>query len=110
MKKNIDTTPQKPKIDNVNNNNTDVSKFENHACVVIGPRNVGKTYYILKVVEKIGNKRPIQITTRSPNQYLNYKRSIEIEPMNKYKRSVVIFDDLLGANNSSQIHEFFAGV
>ena len=65
----IDTTPQQPKIDKINNNN--VSTIENHACVVIGPRNVGKTYYILKILEKVGNKRPIHIITRSPNQYPN---------------------------------------
>ena len=41
----IDTALQQPKNDKINNNN--VSTFENHACVVIGPRNVGKTYYIL---------------------------------------------------------------
>ena len=98
----IDTTPQQPKIDKIINNN--VSKFEN---VIIGPRKVGKTYYMLKVLEKTGNKRPINIITRSPNQYPNYKTSNEIKPMNKYKGSVVIFDDMLGAKNSSQIDEFF---
>ena len=86
------------KIDNVNNaNNNIVPKFENHACVVIGPRNVGKTYYMLKLLEKIGNKRSIHIITRSPNQYPNYKTSTEIKSINKYKGSVVIFDDMLGA-------------
>ena len=36
---------EKPKIDIVNNANNDiVSKFENRANVVIGPRNIGKTY------------------------------------------------------------------
>ena len=40
-------------IENVNNNNNDiVSTYENRANVVIGPRNVGKTYYMLKVLEK----------------------------------------------------------
>ena len=98
----------KPKIDNVNNtNNNIVSNFENRANVIIGPRNVGKTYYILKVLEKIGNKRPVHIITRSPNQYPNYKTSNEIQPINKYKGSVVIFDDMLGARNSSQIDDFF---
>ena len=62
---------------------------------------------MLKVLEKIGNKRPIHIITRSSNQYPNYKTSTEIKPMNKYKGSVVIFDDMLGARNSSQIDEFF---
>ena len=81
-------------------------RYENHAYVVIGPRNVGKTYYMLKILEKIGNKRPIHIITRSPKQYPNYKTSNEIKPKNKYKGSVVVFDDLLGARNSSQIDEF----
>ena len=99
---------EKPKIDNVNNpNNNIVSKFENRANVVIGPRNVGMTFYMVKVHEKIGNKRLINIITRSPNQYPNYKTSNEIKPISKYKGSVVIFDDMLGAKNSSQIDEFF---
>ena len=84
-----------------------VPKYENHCHVVIGPSNVGKTYYMLKILEKIGNKRPIHIKTRSPNQYPNYKTSIEIKPINKYKGTIVIFDDMLGARNSSEIDEFF---
>ena len=95
---------EKPKIDNVNNI---VSTYENHRHVIIGPSNIGKTYYMLKILEKIGNKRPIHIITRSPNQYPNYKTSKEIKPINKYKGSVVIFDDMLGAKSSSQIDEFF---
>ena len=95
---------EKPKVDNIKIN---VPKYENHRHIVIGPSNVGKTYYMLKVLEKIGNKRPIHMITRSPNQYPNYKTSTEIKPINKYKGSVVIFDDMLGAKNSSQIDEFF---
>ena len=95
-------------VDNINNpNNNIVSKFENHRHVIIGPSNVGKTYYMLKILEKVDNKRPIHIITRSPNQYPNYKSSSEIKPINKYKGSIVIFDDMLGAKNSSQIDEFF---
>ena len=97
-----------PNIENVNNNNNDiVSTTENHRHVIIGPSNVGKTLYMLKVLEKIGEQRRIHIITRSPNQYPNYKKSNEIKPINKYKGSVVIFDDMLGAKNSSQIDEFF---
>ena len=62
---------------------------------------------MLKVLEKIGDQRPIHIITRSPNQYPKYKTSNEIEPINKCKGSIVIFDDMLGAKNSSQIDEFF---
>ena len=99
------TENEQHKMDKINNNN--VSTFENHGCVVIGPRNVGKTYYILKILGKIGNKRPIHIKTRSPNQYTNYKTNNENKPINKYKGSVVIFNDILGAKNSSQIDDFF---
>ena len=99
---------KKSKIDNVNNAiNNIVSNFTNRANVIIGARTVGKTYYILKVLEKIGNKRPVHIITRSPNQYPNNKTSNEIKPINKYKGSVVLFDDMLGARNSSQIDKFF---
>ena len=98
----------KSKIDNVNNTNN-VSTFENHASVVIGPQNVGKTYYMLKVLEKVGNKGPIHIITRSPNQCPYYKTSTEIKPKNKNKGSIVIFDDMLGARNSSQLDEVFTG-
>ena len=86
---------EKPKIGNVNIK-INVPKYENPCHVVIGPSNVSKTYYMLKKLEKTGNKRPIHIITRSPNQYPNYKTSIEIKPINKYKGLIVIFDDMLG--------------
>ena len=63
---------------------------------------------MLKILEQIGNKRPIHIITRSPNQYPNYETSDEIKPINKHKGPIVMFDDMLGARNSSQIDEFFA--
>ena len=62
---------------------------------------------MLKVLEKIGNQRAIHIITRSRNQYPNFKTTNEIKPINKYKGSVVIFDVMLGAKNSSEIDEFF---
>ena len=62
---------------------------------------------MLKVLEEIGNKRPIHIITRSPNHYPNYKTNIEIKPLNIYKGSIVILDDMLRAKNSSQIDDFF---
>ena len=101
----------KPKRETVNNNkivyNPSVSTFENHAYDFVGLRNVGKTYCMLKILEETGNQRPIHIITRSPNQYPNYKTNNEIKPINKYKGSVVIFDDLLGARNCSQIDDIF---
>ena len=60
---------------------------------------------MLKLLAKIGNKRPIQIITKS-NQYPTYKRDSESESINSYRVSILVFDDMLGARNSSQI-EFF---
>ena len=85
-RKNNNTLP--PNIENVNNNNNNnnddfVSKFENHRHVIIGPSNVGITFYMLKVLEKVGGKKPIHIITQSSNQYPNYKTSTEIKPTNK---------------------------
>ena len=92
---------------NINNvNNPNVSAYRIHAYVVIGPRNVSKTDYMLRMLEKIGSKRSIHIITRSPNQYSIYKTSNEIKTISIYKGSVVILDDMLGARNSSQIGEF----
>ena len=101
---------QQPKIDKINNNdtkNSNVSTYENHACVVTAAKNVSKTYYMPKMLEDISNKRPIQIMTRSPNQFPNYKTSFEIELINEYKGSVVLFDDMLDARNSSEVDEVY---
>ena len=100
---------QQTKIDKINNNNDNnpnVSTYENLPYVVFGPKNVGKICYILKKLQKTGNQRPIYIITRPLNQYPNCKAT-DINPIHKYKGSVVIFDDLLGARNSSQIDEFY---
>ena len=44
-----------PNIENVNNNNNGiVSTYANRANVVISPRNVGKTFYMFNVLEKLG--------------------------------------------------------
>ena len=52
-KNKIDTLPPNKNIENVNNKD---SKFENHRHVIIGPSNVGKTYYMLKILAKIDKK------------------------------------------------------
>ena len=57
-------------------------------------------------MKKIGSERPIHIITQSPNQYSNDKATIDIKPKDKYKGSVDIFDDMLGARKSSQIDKF----
>ena len=47
------------------------------------------------MLDKIGNQRPIHKIHRSPNQNPNYKTIFGIKPINNYKGSVVIFDDML---------------
>ena len=108
----IITSNQQLKIENVNNNKGNVSThsvstYENQAYVVIGPRNVRKTCYMLKILEKTGNKRRIHKITRSPNQYPNFKISNEIKPIDLCRGSVIMFDDMCGARNSSQVDKFF---
>ena len=46
--------------------------------------------------------------TRSLNQHPENKTSNEIQPIDKYKVSVVIVDDMLGARKSSQRVVFIA--
>ena len=74
---------------NIVSTNCIVSTYKNRANVAIGRRNVGKTFYMLKVLEKTGTKRTLHIISRSPNQYPNCKTSTEIKTANKYKGSVV---------------------
>ena len=62
---------------------------------------------MLKILEKVDNKNPIHILTRSPNQYSNYKTGNGIKAIDKYKGSVVFFDDMFRAPNRSQIDELF---
>ena len=62
---------------------------------------------MIKIPEKIGSQRPIHIITRYPYQYPNCKTSNEIKPIHKHKGSVVIFDDMSGARNSSEIDDIF---
>ena len=62
---------------------------------------------MFKILEEIGNQKTIHIIIRSANQYTNHKTSIEIKPLDKFKGSVVIFDDMLGVRNISQTDDFF---
>ena len=61
---------------------------------------------MLYILQKIVNKRPIHIITRSATQYPIFKPKDEIKPIDNYKASFVIFDDMLGARNISQLDEF----
>ena len=45
---------------------------------------------MLEVLDKIGNKRPIHLITKSPNQYPDFEREVEIKPIESYEGTVVI--------------------
>ena len=54
-RKNNNKQNQKPKVGKINNNNDkkpNISTNENHRHVIIGPSNVGKTFYMLKLIAK----------------------------------------------------------
>ena len=84
-----------------NQNNANVSAYEDHRNVIVGPSNSGRTYYFLKVLKRIDSKRAIQIVGRSPNQCSIFETSIGIKPSDNYKGSVINFVELLGAQKNS---------
>ena len=54
--------------------------FETHHHIFIGPSNIGKSYYMLKILGTKNNKRPINMKNRSLNQFSNYKSRNEFKP------------------------------
>ena len=106
-KNNNNVSIQIDRINNNSDNNPNVSTYENHAYVDIGPRNAFNFYYMLRMLEKIGNQRPIHIVTRSPNHYPKNQKSNEIKPIKKNKGSVLFFTDMFGARNGSQLNELY---
>ena len=84
-------------VDSVNNNRT----------LIIGFSNCGKTYLMNHILHQ--KQEPIFIITKSLNQYPNIKAqtSDEIQPLNEYENSVVVFDDMLLSKQESNIDLFF---
>ena len=94
-------TNQQPKSDNVNDNNN------TNRTLIIGFSNCGKTYLMNYILHQ--KQEPIFIITKSLNQYPNIKAqtSDEIQPLNEYENSVVVFDDMLVSKQESKIDLFF---
>ena len=117
-KSDYNTLIQASNIDNVNNeiftprkqkheNNPIIQHMKVMPIFVLVHETLAEKYCMWKTLDKIVNKRPIFLINRSPNQNPVYKTSNEIKPINKYKGSVVFFDEKLGALNSSEIDELF---
>ena len=85
-------------VDSVNNNNR---------TLIIGFSNCGKTYLMNHILFE--KQEPLSIFTKSLNQYPNIKAqtSDEIQPLNEYENSIVVFDDMLLSIQESNIDLFF---
>ena len=88
-------------VDSVNNNNR---------TLIIGFSNCGKTYLMNHILFQ--KQEPIFIITKSLNQYPNIKAqtSDEIQPLDEYENSVVVFDDMLLSKQESNIDLFLQEV
>ena len=85
-------------VDSVNNNNR---------ILIIGFSNCGKTYLMNHILQQ--KQEPIFIITKSLNQYPNIKAqtSDEIESLENYENSTVVFDDMLLSKQESNVDLFF---
>ena len=95
-----------------NNNNKEKIQVvdpvnDNNRTLIIGFSNCGKTYLMNHILSQ--KQEPIVIITKSLNQYPNIKAqsSDEIQPLNEYESSVVVFDDMLLSKQESNIDLFF---
>ena len=85
-------------VDSVNNNNR---------TLIIGFSNCGKTYLTNHILFQ--KQEPGFIITKSLNQYPNFEAQIlgEIEPLENYENSAVVFDDMLLSKQESNIDLFY---
>ena len=100
----------KEKIQVVNSvNKTKVFDFviNNNRTLIKGFSNCGETYLMNHILQQ--KQGPIFIITKSLNQYPKIKAqtSDEIQPLNEYENSVVVFDDMLLSKQESNIDLFF---
>ena len=75
--------------------------------LVVGVSNCGKTYLVNHILQQ--KQEPIFIITKSLNQYSKIKAqtSDEIQPLENYENSTVVFDDMLLSKQQSNIDLFF---
>ena len=94
----ISASHQQPLLDNVNNNNR---------TLIIGFSNCGKSFLMNYIL--LQKHEPIFIITKSLNQYPNIKAqtSDEIQQLEIYEDSTVVFHDMLLSKQESNIGLFF---
>ena len=103
---------QQPKSDDKNNNKkktkvVDSVNNNNNRTLIIGFSNCGKTYLMNHILFQ--KQEPIFIITKSLNQYPKIKAqtSDEIQPLEYYENSTVVFDDMLLSKQETNIDLFF---
>ena len=93
----------------INNNKKKRKLVEklNNRTLIIGFSNCGKTYLMNHILHQ--KQEPFFIITKSLNQYpkIIAQTSDEIQPLNEYENSVVVFDDILLSKQESNIDLFF---
>ena len=94
---------------NTNKNKKKVKVVDsvNNRTLIIGFSNCGKTY--LKNHILFQKQEPVFIITKSLNQYPNIKvqTSNEIQPIENYENSTVVFDDMLLSKQETNIDLFY---
>ena len=100
-------------VNSVNKTNNNKKKRKlveslNNRTLIIGFSNCGKTYLMNHILFQ--KQEPIFIITKSLNQCPKIKAqtSDEIQPLNEYENSVVVFDDKLLSKQETNIHLFFS--
>ena len=97
------------KYNNINKEKTEVvdSVNNNNGTLIIGFSNCGKTYLMNHNLSQ--KQKPLFIITNSLNQYpkIKAKTSDEIEPLEHYENSTVVFDDMFLSKQESNIDLFF---
>ena len=93
---------QQSKIKNVNKNK--------NRTLLVGFSGCGKAYLMNDIVSQ--KQEPHSIITKSLNQYPNIKAqtSDEIQSLENYENSIVVFDDILLSKQESNIDLFFTRV
>ena len=79
----------------------------NNRTLIIGFSNCGKTYQMNHILFR--KQEPIFLITKSLSHYPNIKAqtSDEIQPLNEYENSVVVFNDMLLSKQESNIDLIF---
>ena len=101
---------QHPKTDNINEDDKKKKKFVDsvkNRTLTIEVSNCGKTYLMNHILYQ--KQEPIFIITKSLNHYLNInaQTSDEIEPLENFENTSLVFDDMLLSKQESNIDRLF---